>query len=107
LLELLTVSHSDLPPIHVACLSVVNMQVTLLEDGNKEVALTIKGLTEYGYLLAVTHKALLLRCIQMAIGTASSAVDVSLLGKSWSWLNALFCCSLDFFQGLIRHKLPS
>lgn len=50
---LLTISHSDLPSIHVACLSSVTMQVTLLEDGNREIALTIKGLTEYGYLLAV------------------------------------------------------
>lgn len=29
------------------------LQVTLVEHGDREVALTIRGLTEYGYLLAV------------------------------------------------------
>lgn len=29
------------------------LQVTLVEHGGQEVALTIRGLTEYGYLLAV------------------------------------------------------
>ncbi len=28
------------------------VQVTLVEGENREVALTVKGLTEYGYLLA-------------------------------------------------------
>lgn len=59
-----------------------NQKVTLLEDGNKEVALTIKGLTEYGYLLAVDIQ-----------GTAFA------LHPDGN--------SLDFFQGLIRHKLSS
>lgn len=34
-------------------MTAVELQVTLVEKGNKEVALTIQGLTEYGYLLAV------------------------------------------------------
>jgi len=81
--------------------------VTLLEDGNKEVALTIKGLTEYGYLLAVDTQ-----------GTAFALHPdgnryCQLTCRCFSpWevmveLNALFGWSLDFFQGLIRHKLPS
>ncbi len=85
----------------------MTMQVTLLEDGNKEVALTIKGLTEYGYLLAVDTQ-----------GTAFALHPdgnryCQLTCRCFSpWevmveLNALFGCSLDFFQGLIRHKLPS
>ncbi len=80
------------------------MQVTLLEDGNKEVALTIKGLTEYGYLLAVDTQ-----------GTAFALHPDGnryrqLSCRCWEVLvnfNAPFGCSLDFFQGLIRHKLST
>ncbi|KAL0042345.1 hypothetical protein WJX77_009698 [Trebouxia sp. C0004] len=59
-----------------------DQKVTLLEDGNKEVALTIKGLTEYGYLLAVD--------------TQGTAFALHPDGNS-----------LDFFKGLVRHKLSS
>lgn len=39
---------------HVTCLqSHLLLQVTLNEHGDREVALTVKGLTEHGYLLAV------------------------------------------------------
>lgn len=57
-----------------------NQQVTLVEDGDKTVALTIRGLTEYGYLLADDN-----------FGTPFA------LHPDGN--------SLDFFKGLIRHKL--
>ena len=105
MLELLTVTHSKLPAIYAACLSIVTMQVTLLEDGNKEVALTIKGLTEYGYLLAVDIQG-------TAFALHPDGNRYCQLSCRCPWevtvkVNALFGCSLDFFQGLIRHKLSS
>lgn len=59
-----------------------DQKVSLLEEGDKQVDLTIKGLTEYGYLLAVDHKG-----TPFALHPDGN--------------------SLDFFRGLIRHKLPS
>lgn len=58
-----------------------NQQVTLIEAGNKQVALTIRGLTDYGYLLAEDE--------------LSTPFALHPDGNS-----------LDFFKGLIRHKLP-
>ncbi|KAL3163002.1 hypothetical protein ABBQ32_009434 [Trebouxia sp. C0010 RCD-2024] len=57
-----------------------NQQVTLIEAGNKQVALTVRGLTDYGYLLADDE-----------LGTPFA------LHPDGN--------SLDFFKGLIRHKL--
>ena len=39
--------------ISLACDRVIGVQVILTEGDNKQVALTITGLTEYGYLSAV------------------------------------------------------
>lgn len=83
------------------------MQVTLLEDGNKEVALTIKGLTEYGYLLAVDIQGTAFALHPDGNRYCQLSCKCSTPWEVMVKLNAHFQCSLDFFQGLIRHKLSS
>ncbi len=83
------------------------MQVTLLEDGNKQVALTIKGLTEYGYLLAVDTQGTAFALHPDGNRYCQLSCRCSTPWEATVKRNALFCCSLDFFKGLIRHKLSS